>query len=172
MKTWQVGLILLLLLAAFTIASGVRHATIVSASVKPAARPAPHKVAWAEPQITPDPKVVVALRLDPTLTRGLYLGDRWVSPPTYFFAQPGTEYVVQAKAQYVDRRGETVNLRSEWRPTDLAMVSVIHRKANEVTLVVHHPGTSNVAVATGMGDKMLRIRARQVDDAMQVEINQ
>ena len=37
--------------------------------------------------LPPAPKLVVAFRLDPELTRGMFMGDRWVTPPTYFFAQ-------------------------------------------------------------------------------------
>ena len=117
------------------------------------------------------PKMVVTFRLDPAVTRGLYLGDRWVSPPSFRFAQPGTQYVVRAKVQRVDGQGGRVDLSGDWAASDPGMVA-IDRRPGEVTLVVREPGESRVTVATGAGSKVLRVRALRTTDAMDVDIAQ
>lgn len=170
MKAWQVAMVVLFLVAAFIIATGMRPSTVVVTNKE--VKPKPTAIAWAKPVAPRAPHQAVVFRLDSTLTRGLYMGDRWVSPSTYFFAQPGNQYVVEAKAQEIDSRGERVDLSGEWQPSDEGMVSVIHRKGGEVTLIVHHAGESNVAVVTGSGISQLHIRARQLADAIQVEISQ
>lgn len=166
MNVYRVAAASLLVVGAFAVGNGMRtpHAPKKSAS--------PTDVSTAGHPIARKEKLVVAFRLDPELTRGMYLGDRWVSPPSYYFAQQGTQFVVQAKAQNIDARGERVDLSGDWASADPGMVAVTHLKAGEVTIVVRHPGQSNLTVSMGDGSKVLHIRAKQVDDAMQVEITQ
>lgn len=120
----------------------------------------------------PAPKLVVAFRLDPELTRGMFMGDRWVTPPTYFFAQEGSRFVVQAKPQQIGSRGEHIDLSGDWSVGDPAMVAVTPGARGEVTLVIGKPGQTRVTVATGAGSKVLDVNARRVDDGMQVRITQ
>ncbi len=116
---------------------------------------------------------VVAFRLDSTLTRGMYLGDRWVSPERYHFAQPGDIYVVQAKMQRVDPRSERNDIVSTFDALDKTMIDVAPGgKPNEWTLVVMKPGTSRVIAKSGEHTRVLDVRAREVNGGMQVEINQ
>ena len=122
--------------------------------------------------LAPAPKLVVAFRLDPELTRGMFMGDRWVTPPTYFFAQEGSRFVVQAKPQQVGSRGEHIDLSGDWSVGDPAMVAVTPGAAGEVTLVIGQPGQTRVTVATGAGSKVLDVNARRVDNGMQVRITQ
>lgn len=168
MKAWQICVPLLALAAAFTVANGMRKpATVPVKAAKPV-----RQVAMAAQPIARKEQLAVAFRLDPELTHGMYLGDRWVSPPSYFFAQQGRQYVVQAKAQNINTRGERTDLSGNWAPDDPEMVAVTQRKAGEVTIVVRRPGESNLSVSTGDGVKVLHIRARQVGEAMQVNITQ
>ena len=48
--------------------------------------------------------VKVYFKLDSRITRGMFMGDRWVSPPTYAPGpQSGKEYVLDARAEGVDK---------------------------------------------------------------------
>ncbi len=168
MKPVHIGIVVVLVAIAFGVATGMRPpARINSVPGKPVV----NATGWSKP-IPRKEKLAVAFRLDPELTHGMYLGDRWVTPPSYFFAQQGTQYVVQAKAQKIDSRGEHIDLTSDWAPTDPDMVAVTRRKNGEVTIVVRRPGESSMTVSTGDGSKVLHIRATQVGDAMQVAIDQ
>ena len=172
MKAARLGLVVLLALAAFSIARGMR----APARIQALADSQPAQAALLQPQpqqaIARQPKLAVAFRLDPELTQGMYLGERWVTPDDYFFAQPGKQYVVQAKAQDIGSDGQHVDLGSDWAASDPAMVAVTRGDAGKVTIVVRHPGESDLTVTSLGRSKVLHVRANQVADGMQVEITQ
>lgn len=116
-------------------------------------------------------RLAVALRLDPSLTQGIFLGDRWVSPPDFFFAQPGTVFVVQAKAQHLDGSGEPHDVAGNWDATDAGMVNVV-RNARAATLEIRRPGDSDVTVAAAGQTVVLHIHAVQLADSIEVHIRQ
>ena len=118
------------------------------------------------------PVVAVAFRLDPNLTRGMFLGERWVSPPSFFFAQPGTQYVAQGKAQYVDAFGERANVAADWSTTDPGMIALTRHASGDATIVVLHPGDGGFTVATRYGTKRVQVHARRAGDGMQVDFRQ
>ncbi len=41
----------------------------------------------------------VSFKLDPGLTRGTYMGERWISPPSYDSVQTGGTYTVEVRAR-------------------------------------------------------------------------
>jgi len=168
MKAVQFGMAVLLALAAFSIAHGMRTPAHID-PVREAPRGQPTQV---QHPIARQPHLAVAFRLDPELTQGLYLGERWVSPATYFFAQPGTQYVVQAKAQDIDAGGEHIDVSGDWAASDPDMVAITRKDDGKVTIVVRHPGESRLTVTSLGQSKVLHVRASQVADAMQVEIRQ
>lgn len=118
-------------------------------------------------------KVVVAFRLDRTLTHGIYLGDRWVSPARYNFAQPNDYYVVQSKMMHVDERGERKDMTAQFKASDPEMIDLMAgEKPGEWTLIVMKPGESKVTASSGAQSKVLNVRAWEVGKGMQVEITQ
>ena len=131
----------------------------------PTARPG-HAPSTERPQ-----RLVAALRLDPSLTQSIFLGERWVSPPDFFFAQPGTVFVVQAKAQHLDGRGEPHDVAGQWNATNANMVGVV-RNARTATLEIRQPGDSDVTVAAAGQTVVLHIHAVQLADSIQVHIRQ
>ena len=169
MKTWHIAILIGLAAMTLALVKGPRAPPPIPST---ADRPAPHVSSISGRPIPRQPQLAVAFRLEQELTRGMYLGDRWVSPPTYFFAQPGTRFVVQAKPQQIDKRGERIDVSGEWSTNNPAMVSVAHRKDGEVTIVVEQPGDATVKVTTGNGSKLLKVHATQLADAMQVAIDQ
>ncbi|HJW45686.1 MAG TPA: hypothetical protein VJ484_04280 [Lysobacter sp.] len=178
MNAYRVSAVMLALAVAFLVASGMRQSRTRTTPAKalPAASSAsaaatPTRITKAD--IVPrTEQFVVAFRLDPALTQGLYLGDRWVSPERYHFAQAGTRYVVQSKMQRIDTRGERKDLYGNWQASDLGMIDVIPADRGEVTLVINRPGVSTVTASAAGKSKVLRVRAVQVENGMQVEIVQ
>lgn len=118
------------------------------------------------------PRMVVTFRLDPAVTRGLYLGDRWVSPPTFHFAQPGSQYVFQAKLQSIDARDDRVDLSGDWSTDDPEMIAIERHDHGAVTVVVRRAGEGRLFVSAGGTRKVLQVQARQTEDAMDVRIVQ
>ena len=117
-------------------------------------------------------QMIVTFRLDPAVTRGLYLGDRWVSPSTFHFAQPGTQYVVQAKLQSVDAQDDRVDLSADWSTDDPEMIAIERHDHGAVTIVIRRAGEGRLFVSAGGTRKVLQVNARQTEDAMDVRIVQ
>ncbi|MDP1990541.1 MAG: FKBP-type peptidyl-prolyl cis-trans isomerase [Syntrophales bacterium] len=115
--------------------------------------------------------IKISFKLDTRLTRGQYLGDRWVSPPKYTSTvQKGTEVTVQARAQGLDAGGRPVALSPEWIPADPEMVTVSPNQGREVKITVKRAGQSSLKVAAQELTKELHIKAMDRGNAMQVEI--
>ena len=114
--------------------------------------------------------LVVAFRLDPNVTRGLFLGDRWVSPPTFAFAQPGDRYVVHARAQPGEDSEDVI--AAQWATTDPDMIAIAQESDGAVTITVDRPGTAELRVTARGESKILQVAARKHPDAMEVEFRQ
>jgi hypothetical protein len=174
MKLLQGSAILLLGAIGFAAATRMNAPLLPpsAASTQVPVRAAPDTPAAQQQPIARKPQFVVAFLLDPGLTRGIFMGDRWVSPPSYFFAQPGLQYVVQAKAQMINTRGDHIDVPAEWAPSNPGMVAINRGTSGAVTIVVTRTGDSNLAVSMGNNAKTLHIHADQVADGMQVRITQ
>jgi len=172
MKVLQIGIVLVLVAVGFTVANTSRQPAAATAAAA-AAAPLDESVPTPDVQqvVVRESRMAVAFRLDPEVTRGLYLGERWVSPPSFFFAQPGNRYIVRAKVQSIDSAGERIDLSGDWAASDPEMVAIT-RGHGEVTIVVRKPGESDLFVSTGDGSKVLHVRAKHVDNRMEVAITQ
>ncbi|MEA2078464.1 MAG: FKBP-type peptidyl-prolyl cis-trans isomerase, partial [Pseudomonadota bacterium] len=115
--------------------------------------------------------IKTSFKLDPRLTRGLYMGDRWVSPPTYTgVRQEGKEYAVEARAEGLDAKGRPMRISPEWIPSDPGMVTVSPARDGAVTIMVKRPGESHLKVTTAGVSREFSIKAKPRNDTMQVEI--
>ncbi len=110
---------------------------------------------------------MVSFKLDPSLTRGMYMGDRWVSPPTYTTSQPGKTSTIEARVEGLDK-----GISPTWTPSDPEMVMVAPQQGQKVTITVLRAGQSNLKVASQGVSKTLSIKADYQNDDMQVEISQ
>jgi FKBP-type peptidyl-prolyl cis-trans isomerase FklB len=114
--------------------------------------------------------IKVSFQLDPRLTRGLYMGERWVSPPTYVGG--AGQDTVMVRAEGLDAKGKTVGIRPEWMPADPDMVEVSPRQGEEVKITVRRVGQSTVRVASPGFSRELIIKAAEKGNVLQVEISQ
>jgi len=175
--TKRVHVVALVLLAAagFTLAHRLDAPAASDVSFSPAttseASSAPDARQARTPSTERPQRLVVSLRLDPTLTQGIFMGDRWVSPAEFYFAQPGSVFVVQAKVQHRDGRGELHDFAGNWNATNPNMVA-IQQNARDVTLQIRQPGDSDVTVAAGGETVVLHVHAVQLADSIQVHIRQ
>ncbi|MGO4549984.1 hypothetical protein AB4059_02620 [Lysobacter sp. 2RAF19] len=112
--------------------------------------------------------MVVAFKIDPDLMRGSFLGDRWVSPPTFEFAQPGREYTTHAKLQEIGEDGTRTDLTGDWSTSAPEMIAISHDPAGQVTIVVRQAGEGQLIAAAGGQRKVLQVRATRTADAMEV----
>ncbi|MBT2303260.1 hypothetical protein J7E70_22690 [Variovorax paradoxus] len=102
----------------------------------------------------------IAFRLDPRVTYGRYMGDRWVTPTTFTQVQQ-----FQRRLQVAARSHDVVG----WTSNDASMVTVTPSVGNQVTINVNRAGQTTVVA----GAAVLTITARQVDNGvLQVQIRQ
>lgn len=121
----------------------------------------------------PKSRMVVAYRLDPSVTSGLFMGDRWVTPERYAFAQEGTKFVVQAKMQAIDDEGsDPLDLSGNWASRDPEMVALTREADGVVTIEVRKPGRTELVASAGGQTRTLQVTAKQTPDSMQVAIVQ
>jgi hypothetical protein len=119
------------------------------------------------------PGIAVSFKVDPRLTKSLYMGDRWVSPPTYTSTvQEGKEITVEARAEERDAKGKTMKIQAEWTPSDPEMVTVTPPQGNEVRITVQRAGKSTLKVAAPGLSKELSIKATAEGNTIRVEITQ
>jgi hypothetical protein len=115
--------------------------------------------------------IKVTFKLDPRLTRGMYMGDRWVSLPTYTRIQePGKPLTVDARVEGRDAKGQPMSINPEWLPSDPGMVDVAPAPGGMANITVKHAGESRLKIAAGDVYRELHIRAKSENDALQVEI--
>jgi hypothetical protein len=113
-------------------------------------------------------KIIVAFKLDRDITAGHYLGERWVSPPTFQFAQPGKVYTTYAKLQKVGDDGTAIDLSGDWSTSDPEMIAISRDAPGQVTIVVREPGEAQLVASAGGQRKVLHVRATRYPDAMEV----
>lgn len=160
-----------LLVVAFALAKAVRTPGAAPAVVTAAA------TGRFEPS-TPDvpvprqQQIVVAFLLDRDITAGHYLGERWVSPPTFAFAQPGRQYVTHAKLQSITEDGTRIDLSGDWSTSDPQMIAISRDQPGQVTIVVREAGEAQLVASAGVQRKVLQVRATQHADAMEVAFAQ
>jgi FKBP-type peptidyl-prolyl cis-trans isomerase FklB len=109
-------------------------------------------------------------KVDPRLTRGLYMGDRWITPSTYVGA--GGQNTVSARARCVDRGGRPIEVSPTWIASDPEMVAVSPGEGNEVQILVKRAGKSSLLVTSQGVTEELDITAMQKGEAIGIEIAQ
>ena len=133
--------------------------------------------------------VALSFKLDPRLTRSLYMGDRWFSPATFTTTQDVDRINVEVRAVGRDARGQDARIDPEWIAADPKMVTVAPARGGQVTITVHRAGETRLRVVQPLAPtarsvaanaregeptivKELTIRAWNQGSAIQAEISQ
>jgi hypothetical protein len=125
------------------------------------------------PRATPAAaEIAVSFRLDPRLTRSMYMGDRWVSPPTYSRVQEGDALVVEARAEPRDPRGRALDAHPTWETGDADLIQVDPPQGREVRLTVLREGRTDLTLTAGKASRKLSVEALRRDGRLQVNITQ
>lgn len=113
--------------------------------------------------------IQISFKLDPRLTRGQYMGDIWVSRPTY----AGTigQDIVEAKAAGLDAKGHLISITPEWIPSDPDMVTVSSRQGKDVKFTVRRDGESKLTVISMGISKEINIKAYYKNNVIQVALS-
>ena len=128
--------------------------------------------AEADPAKAEAPGLTVSFKVDPRVTKSLYMGERWVSNSSYSRVQDGkSALVVEVRAHGRDAGGKSVPLRPTWTPADANIVTVSPREGHEVKLTILHPGRTSVEVAYGGRAKKLTVNAVEERGLLRVDIS-
>ena len=109
--------------------------------------------------------------VDPRIARGLFLGDRWISPP-YLRVGEGEQVTVEARAYALDAGGQRTTISPAWRSADPGMFTVTPTEGNEVSITVTRAGESSLHIMCPGVSRELVIRAEYRDGVIQVQISQ
>lgn len=106
----------------------------------------PEKLAAAAPA----GGIQVSFKLDPRVTKSLYMGERWVSGPAFSSATvpEGEPITVEVRAR-PSGTGAAGKLRPTWTASDPGMVTMTPAQGDEVKLTVRSAGESTVTVKHG-----------------------
>ena len=124
----------------------------------------------AEPDADSLKAITVTFKLDPRLSGGTYGGERWVSPPTYTGAS--AQDTIEARVGGTDAKGRPVRISATWTASDPEMVTVTPGQKNEFRITVKRTGECKLTVASQGVSKELVVKAKNLGNAIQVEITQ
>ncbi len=117
-------------------------------------------------------RVEVSYKIDPRLTRGLYMGDRWVAPRTYSRTEIGASLSIDVRAFGVDALGGSTPISLKWVPEDPEMIAVSPGDGHQVALSVRRAGVSGVELFQAGRSRRLAVRASSNGSSLHVEIDQ
>ena len=116
--------------------------------------------------------IQVFYKLDPRLTTGLHMGERWVSPPTYaIVAADGVPYTVEARVEILDKNGQPLFEDAEWIVENPRMVTVSPTQVNEFKITIKRDGQSILQIVSPKATKTLSVKAIYQNDALLVEVS-
>jgi YbbR domain-containing protein len=114
--------------------------------------------------------IQVSFKMDSRITRGLYMGDRWISPPKYTITS--AQEAIESKAYRIDGKGKSMKISPQWIPADTEMVAVSPAEGHEVKISVKRAGESTLKVTSDGVSKELSIKAVERGKTIRVEIEQ
>jgi hypothetical protein len=135
-----------------------------TASAKP--RPAPGREGTSAAA-----KIEVSLRLDPRLTRGNGMGDRWL-PSSAFTAHRGGPIAFHARAAVFDGRDVKTDATPTWTAAEPDLVTVSPGRGDRVELRIGRPGRTTIEVRAGPARRTLDVRAFRDAGALRAEVTQ
>jgi hypothetical protein len=114
--------------------------------------------------------VRVSFKLDPRLTDGVYMGERWVSPATFHAAtQTGSAFSNEARVEHA-AGGSPAS--ATWTASDPAAVGIAPASGRQVQITVFRPGRSTLTVTVGEDAAILTVDAAHTNGTWVVTFRQ
>jgi hypothetical protein len=127
----------------------------------------------ASPEAAALKGIKVSFQVDPRVTRGMYMGEQWVSPPNYIRVQEGeNKLIVPAQAMGLDAKGGQVKINPTWKPGNADIVQVSPAQGPKVELTVLKEGQTDLTVTLGGVSKKLTVKAVRQHGSLRVDISQ
>jgi hypothetical protein len=125
----------------------------------------------SETEVSEPSGIEVSFKLDTRLTKGMYMGDRWVSPPIFTIVQEGQEATIEARIKVVDAKGRALKADTTWIASDPEMVMIQPLSGGDVKIIVRRTGQSTLKVVSQDIVRDMSIKAMQKEGSIQVEIS-
>ena len=126
--------------------------------------------------------IAVSYQLDPRLTRGSYMGSRWVSPPTYVRVGNKDGVEIEIAVNGVEGSGADVEIRPNIESSNPDLLSVsrsqsttagANPQANHYTARMRGPGTASLRVSSGGRTRLLEFVGEKTRaGSLQVSVTQ
>jgi hypothetical protein len=117
-------------------------------------------------------EIQVRFKLDTRITQGMYMGDRWVSPPTFTCVGGAEGCVVMARVTGLDDRSREIPINPAWSPGLASMVQVSPANGDQVEITVSEEGQSELTVTSGTVVKKLTVKAVRWRGGLRADISQ
>lgn len=114
----------------------------------------------------------VSFKLDPRVTKSLYMGERWVSGPAFSSASvpEGEAITVEARARRTGA-GAAGKIGPTWIASDPEMVTITPAQGDEVKLTVRRAGESTVTVTDGELSSAFAVKTVRQADHWRVDLS-
>ena len=125
--------------------------------------------------------ISVSYQLDPRLTRGSYMGSRWVSPPTYVRVGNKEGVEIQIAVNGVEGSGADVEIRPNIESSNPDLLSVsrtdstygANPQANQYTARMRGPGKASLRISSGGRTRLLEFVGEKTRaGSLQVSVKQ
>lgn len=113
----------------------------------------------------------VSFRLDPRITKGLYMGDRWVSQASYPSTTAPDVEPITVPARASGGAGAAGKKSPSWTASNPEMVTIWPSQGGEVKLSVRSAGESTVTVKVGERSSSFTVKAAQNAEAWRVDLS-
>jgi hypothetical protein len=101
----------------------------------------------------------VSFKLDPRVTKGLYMGERWVSGPSFSSASVPEGQVVTIEARARGAGTGAAATSPTWSASHPEVVTITPSSAGAVTLTIRDGGESTFTVTSGQRSSVFAVRA-------------
>jgi hypothetical protein len=110
--------------------------------------------------------------VDRRVTRGMYMGDHWISPATYIRLGEGKTVIVPVRAYGLDADMQETRIEPQWKSSEPSVVQVSPAQGHQVELTVLKAGQSDLTATYGKTFKKMVVRATTIAGTLRVEISQ
>jgi hypothetical protein len=129
------------------------------------------RVTREKPRPAAPAAIQVSFKLDPRLTKSLYMGERWAPAATYTSASTSDPRAITLHARARSTVAPASKFSPTWSPSNPAMVAISPVQGAEVTLSVRSAGESTVTVKHGGASSTFAVKTVGEGDSWRVDVS-
>jgi hypothetical protein len=119
----------------------------------------------------PPRTIQVSFKLDPRLTKSLYMGERWVAAATYSSVTASDPRAITLQARARGAGAARAESKPTWTASDPEMVTISPPQGDEVTLTVRRTGESTVTVRHGDASSTFAVKTLGQGTSWRVDVS-